>query len=289
MTRDAVSGRGSAEGRRMTDTIDLARLLPGTRAATLREQPCPFGWIDDYLPAELYARLAESFVAPDDHPGLNVLGRGKKRVVFTMPPVPEGLGRLDPSWRALLEALSSRAFLAHGLDWARCLAPPESVPEGDDRDLLRLRHALRPEDVELYCEFSSMEAGVLLPPHSDATDKILVFVHYFAPPGWRADWGGATEIYRPKDPAKAANWSNFFLPHDQVDLVERSAYLPNRLFFFAKTPQAWHGVSPLAPETALPRRSFNFSLRLRPEAAADPALLDLQARIRAREHAAFAA
>lgn len=271
----------------ISGTRNFSELLPGARDAVLRNQPYPYGWIDDFLPAPVYHTLAERFVAPDGHPGLNVLGKGKKRVVFTMPPVPGMLGDLDPSWRAWLETLASRDFLQHCLEWARALVPLETIPEGPYRDLTRLRQALQPEDVEFYCEFSSMEAGVLLPPHSDAADKILIFVHYFAPPGWRTEWGGATEIYCPRDPAKAANWSNFFLSHAEVELVERSAFVPNRLFFFAKTHQAWHGVSPLAAETALPRRSFNFSLRIRPDAILDPALAALQAEIRALEHPAF--
>ncbi|TCK31154.1 hypothetical protein EV667_1259 [Ancylobacter aquaticus] len=262
---------------------------PGECPATLHAEPFPYGWIDSYLPQDIYDALERSFVMPDLHPGLDTLKKGKKRVSFRMPPVPDTLAGLDPVWRDYLSALASREFLAHCLEWTRQLMPLDSLPEGPYRELFRLRQALTPDQVELQCEFSSIEGGALLPPHSDSTDKLLIFVHYFAQEQWVEGWGGATEIYSPPKPAQRVNFSNFFLPRDQVDLIGSSAFRPNRLFFFAKNDRAWHGVSALSPESNLPRRSFNFSLRIRADAKIDPAIEGLQARIRTQEQQAFPA
>lgn len=262
---------------------------PGTCTAALHREPFPYGWIDGYLPAELYEALDRSFIMPDQHPALDTLKKGKKRISFRMPPVPPLLEGIDPAWRGFLEALSARDFLSHCLDWTRQLVPLDSLPEGPYRDLFRLRHQLTPEQVEMQCEFSSIEDGAVLPPHADSADKLLVFVFYFAQEQWREEWGGATEIYRPLDPAHAINFSNFFLTREQVKLAGSSAFRPNRLFFFAKTDRAWHGVSALSPGAALPRRSFNFSLRIRADAKADPAMARLQETIRTLEQRAFAA
>lgn len=262
---------------------------PGDCAVTLHRAPFPYGWIDDYLPQELYVALEQTFVMPDSHPALDTLKKGKKRISFRMPPVPALLDGLDPVWRGFLDTLSSRDFLNHCLEWTRQLVPLETLPEGPYRDLFRLRQQLTPEQVELQCEFSSIEDAAVLPPHADSTDKLLIFVFYFAQEQWREAWGGATEIYRPLNPAQAINFSNFFLAREQVEVAGSSAFRPNRLFFFAKTDRAWHGVSALDPAASLPRRSFNFSLRIRADAKVDPAMGRLQDLIRAHEQRAFPA
>lgn len=269
--------------------VDVTIAPPGACVAQLHRDPFPYGWIDNYLPAELYEALDRRFVMPDEHPALDTLKMGKKRILFRMPPVPTLLDGIDPVWKGFLHALSGRDFLSHCLEWTKQLVPLDTLPAGPYRELFSLRQKLTPEQVELQCEFSSIEDGALLPPHSDSVDKLLIFVLYFAQPDWREGWGGATELYRPLNPAQEINFSNFFLRREQVELIGSSAFRPNRLFFFAKTDRAWHGVSALDPAAALPRRSFNFSLRIRADATVDPAMGRLQETIRTHEQRAFAA
>ncbi|RZJ96206.1 MAG: 2OG-Fe(II) oxygenase, partial [Novosphingobium sp.] len=262
---------------------------PGAGSADVHLDPFPYGWIDGYLPRDLYDRLDRHFVMPGARPAMDTLKRGKKRVAFILPDMPEHLLDLDADWLDYLRALGRPDFLQHCLDWAKALVPLDSLPAGPYRELFRLRQALRAEDVELYCEFSSIDDAAFLPPHSDAPDKILSFVHYFAQADWDQAWGGGTEIYRPRRIEQSRNFSNFFLSRDEVDLAGSCAFAPNRLFFFAKTDRSWHGVSPLAAETRLPRRSFNFSLRIRPDAKIDPAFAMIAAQIQADERGAFTA
>lgn len=266
--------------------IAVSDIAPANRAATLHQQPFPFGWIDDYLPAALYQALEAGFLIPDGHPEAGTLGKGKKRIVFTVPPDPTKLGRISNEWEDWLTTIGSHAFRRDCLAWVRELLPLETLAEGPYRDLFRMRQALGPDDVEMQCEFSTLGGGVFLPPHSDSSDKILTFVHYFAPAGWQAAWDGATEVYRPADPRQLVNFSNFFLPRDAVACVARSEYRPNRLFFFVKNDRSWHGVAPLSPETALPRPSFNFSLRIKADRVGAE-MAALEAAIRAAEQPAF--
>lgn len=266
--------------------IAFSDVAPTTRAATFHSEPFPFGWIDDYLPPELYKALEGGFLSPDGHPEAGTLGRGKKRIVFTVPPHPQKLGPMSEAWEEWLGAIGSRVFRAHCLAWVRELLPLETLAAGPYRDLFRMRQALGPDDVEMQCEFSTLGGGVFLPPHADSSDKILTFVHYFAPAGWQEAWDGATEIYRPREPRQEVNFSNFFLSRDAVECVARSAYRANRLFFFVKSDRSWHGVAPLAQDVALPRPSFNFSLRIKVDRA-DAEMAALEAAIRTAEQPAF--
>jgi hypothetical protein len=239
------------------------------------------------LPQPLYDQLAGSFVVPETHTALNVIGKGKKRVSFLMPPVPDSLGNVAAPWRDLLDHLSHQDIRAAALDWVRRALPLDALPEGPYRELFALRYALTPDQLCWYCEYSSLDPSVFLPPHSDSTDKLLIFVLYFASDGWRADWGGGTEIYAAADPAQNLNFSNFFLPHGHVTRVDRCDYRANRAFFFVKNHAAWHGVSPVKSAATAPRRSFNFSLRIRPDAELPPRMVELMADIRAQEARAF--
>lgn len=253
----------------------------------LAQEPYFYGWIDDMLPLPLYDQLADSFVEPETHPALNVLGKGKKRVSFMIPPVTDSFGDVGGAWRNLLDYLSDLETRAAALDWVRRSLPLDALPEGPYRELFALRHALTPDQLCWYCEYSSLDPSVLLPPHSDSTDKLLIFVLYFAPHGWQAEWDGGTEVYTAADPAQNHNFSNFFLPHERVARVDRCDYRANRAFFFVKNHAAWHGVSPVNPAATAPRRSFNFSLRIRPDADLPPRMVELMADIRAQEARAF--
>lgn len=270
----------------MNEILDF---MPWSRKDTpLKDSPYPYGWLDKFIPEQDYKMLFDNFVAPDHHPDASVLGHGKKRVLFTTPPIQDALGPLPLPWQTLLQALSSAEVIKQAFDWARTLTAAQDMPSAEYEELIALRNGLSDNDVFWQCEFSSMDPGVLLPPHSDSTDKILIFVWYFAPEGWVPNWGGETEVYAANDPAQNRNWSNFFLQRDHVIKLDRSRYMPNRLFFFAKTPAAWHGVSPLSSAAALPRLSFNFSLRIKPDAVVSQRMVDLMAQIKCQESVAFA-
>ena len=226
----------------------------------LHQEPFLHGYIDQYLPAEAYRRLAASFIDPATHPGVEVLGRGKKRLVFRAPPVPDFIAQGSEAWSEAVRALSAPAFIGHCLAWLRANLSLDSQPAGAYRSLIAARIASGPERLQMQCEFSTMERGTLLPPHADSPDKVMSFVLYFPPPEWQAAWGGETEIYAPKDPKHRYNWGNRIVAADAMHIISSSDYRPNRLFFFAKASNAWHGVAPIVAPAGVQRRSFNFSL-----------------------------
>jgi hypothetical protein len=226
---------------------------------TLFHAPFLYGYVDNYLPEHVYRALAENFIDPATHANLQVLGRGKKRVVFRAPPVPDFVGAASPQWVDAIRAITSPAFFEDCWAWLRHHAHLAPQPERY-RSLMDARLRIDPRDLEMQCEFSSLQNGVFLPPHSDSTDKVISFVLYFAPPEWRSEWGGGTEIYEPNNPKHQYNWGNRFLPATDMRVAYRSEFLPNRLFFFVKGYNAWHGVEPVSAPATMMRRSFNFSV-----------------------------
>jgi hypothetical protein len=50
-----------------------------------------------------------------------------------------------------------------------------------------------------------------------------------------------------------------------MELVFDSGFVPNRLFFFVKSQNSWHGVSPLLCPPEVTRRSFNFNIEISTE------------------------
>lgn len=231
-----------------------------TSRIVLSRDPYLHGFVDEYLPADLYHELSEAFIDPATHPDMEVLGRGKKRLLFRAPPVPESIASVAPRWSEAAGSVASQEFRDDCWQWLHERAPIASQPEGPYRELMRARLATDPRSLVVQCEFSSMQDGVFLPPHSDSTDKVISFVLYFAPPQWQRSWGGGTEVYEPKDPERRFNWNNHFLDPSEMRTSFVCEFAPNRLFFLVKGCNAWHGVSPLAAPPGVQRRSFNFSL-----------------------------
>jgi hypothetical protein len=100
----------------------------------------------------------------------------------------------------------------------------------------------------------------LLPAHTDSTDKILAFMLYFPQNDWDPDWGGGTQVYRPLNKKYNSNWSNSRIPRSETDLVFDTGFRPNRLFFFAKSANSWHGVKRITCPEGVLRRSFTFAV-----------------------------
>lgn len=248
------------------------RPLTEFRDSRRSSAPFPYGYVDNYLPADTLVELEARFLDPVGHQNLNVLGKGKKRVVFRSPPLPDVAAEAGPDWVDAVRTLSSPDFL--GLTWEciRSILVAEPLPAGPYRDLLAELLSLNVNDLVVQFEFSSLEAGAYLPPHTDAADKLLSCVLYMPQEDWRPDWGGATEVYVPlgagTDETARPNWGNRIGAREQVRSVDTIDFVRNRMFWFIKTANSWHGVSPVSAPPGVGRRSFNFSVALQPETLA---------------------
>lgn len=255
------------------------RSLPQICDSRADDAPFPYGFADDYLPPDVLAELESSFLDPGGHERLDVLGRGKMRVKFRAPPVPDFVSEAGPAWVEAVQTISSRGFLEPTWECVRGILAAEALPTGPYQDLVAEQLSLGVDDLLVQLEFSSLEAGTYLPPHTDATDKVLSCVLYLPQDSWRTEWGGVTEVYAalPEDPGEHArpNWSNRTGTLKKFRLVESVALVENRLFWFIKTANSWHGVSPVSAPPGIGRRSFNFSVAVRPEALERPRMAEL--------------
>ena len=227
--------------------------------------PFVYGYIDNFLSDELYALLSENFIDPSSTQDLEVFTSGKRRALFKTPPLPSFVG--NEIWLDFLAEISSQEYLDDCFNWVagNQIADKEKLYQ----PLLQERLRIDKRNLGLQCEFSSLNSGTLLKPHTDSTDKFLSCVLYFSPPNWDSRWGGGTDVYKPKSEKFNFNWGNKILSLDQMDKVFTCAYKPNRLFFFIKSYNSWHGISEVRQPPGFERRSFNFALRSTLEKVSD--------------------
>jgi hypothetical protein len=260
---------------------------PGNCDVTTIDGPFPFGYIDDYLDPESLSLFTTTFLDPASHADVNVLGKGKRRLMFRAPPVPAIVADAGPAWAEAITHLAGRDFMGGTWDWVRGVYEGLDLPE-PYAALVRERCRLDVDDLVLQMEFSSLETGAHLPPHTDAPDKLISCVLYLPDSPWDAAWGGETVAYRPLDETRVDNWCSRSTAVDGMRVIGAVPFVPNRMFWFVKTHDSWHGVTPVTAPPGVGRRSFNVSLAIRPEALARPALATLQQDIEARESALHA-
>lgn len=251
--------------RRQSDPNQESTIFaPGLSAVkwNIAEDPFVYGYADDFLPTDLYESLKAEFPDFDSFDEFETLRKGKRRRRVEMnAELPSGL---SAAWRAFIEDLRSPDFLSDCRQWIEpwmsAARPSSSHPWWFK--CLGGRPGLRQWDVDLECQFSTFSSGNSLTPHTDSTDKVLAFILYFADHDWRPEWRGGTIIYRPVQTRHNANWSNRRLKPHQVTPECEITFRANRLVFFVKSSNSWHGVAPVnCPEDVI-RKSFNFHITI---------------------------
>jgi len=234
---------------------------------TIFEQPFIYGFVDNYLPAGLYEQLVRDFPDPHGYGFSKTLEYGKTYSTYQAGESIEWIESVSRGWAATIRTLSSRPYIGDCERWARPFLSRvrKRVAHKRWRVWPEEKAGLSDLSVQFDCEFSSLRRSTSLPPHTDRMSKILSFVLYFPPLDWRPEWGGGTELYRPRDPRFNRNWSNFRLPRSCMELVFDSGFVPNRLLFFVKTQNSWHGVAPLQCPPEVARRTFNFNIEISAE------------------------
>ena len=226
--------------------------------------------IDDFLSRDEYAALCASFPGADRFP--EVIEGNKFRLgTRTTSQAFDAFRSERPEWGRLLERLTGEPFLGRlyelarpGLVRSRGLLGARpwrlgEVPIGPGGPLF----ARRP--VRIHFEFSRLERGASVPPHTDAPEKLVSCILYFAEPSWRAEWGGGTHYYRPRVPSLRRNWHNRSVPFELLEPIFQQPFVPNRLAVFVKSRESYHAVPPLDCPEGVARNSLNFSIhRIRP-------------------------
>ncbi|MBT7557776.1 hypothetical protein HN615_12745 [Candidatus Woesearchaeota archaeon] len=115
-------------------------------------------------------------------------------------------------------------------------------------------HVEAPKNVNLIrysFEFSHLENGAYIPPHTDSETKLITMIMYFPDPCF--DWSdkhNGTYFYRPKDPKCAlSSWESIHLEGDRLaqfrtryETLYHAKFEPNKLLVFLKSDESWHEV-----------------------------------------------
>ena len=255
----------------LTGPQNMAEISPVSRPPLLSAcnfkifaEPFVYGFVDNYLSSDLYDRLAREFPKVGAANQSKKLEYGKTYVSYEAGEPIDRIEAASKLWADTVRTLSSKSYIKDCEQWARpflrrargltALRRWRNWPEE--------RPSFADQSIQFGCEWSSLLRDTWLPPHTDRISKFLSFVLYFPSSNWRTEWGGGTEVYKPLDGKFNRNWSNFRLPRSFMELVFDSGFVPNRLFFFVKSQNSWHGVSPLLCPPEIQRRTFNFNIEI---------------------------
>jgi hypothetical protein len=105
-------------------------------------------------------------------------------------------------------------------------------------------------------EFTMMPAdGGNIKPHTDHWTKLVTLVLAMCRPGeWNPQWGGGTDVLRPKDRTANFNYLNRQMEFADMEVLDTFAFEPNQCVSFIKTFNSHHSVRPMTgPANALRR------------------------------------
>lgn len=215
----------------------LQHVLKRIDRAPLVDDPFPHIVVDDIFPEDYYARMLESFPAPDQMKPLHETGRVAKGAYEERHALlfEDGdFARLDSDiakfWSSLGRWMYSDAFAnAFVSKFADALMSRlDKILQAEGRLVVK-GDALLVQDHTRYA----------IGPHTDAPHRLVTFLFYLPTDASMRDLG--TSIYRPKDPAFTCRGGPHH-PFDRFDKVKTIEYLPNRLLAFPKTERSFHGV-----------------------------------------------
>jgi Rps23 Pro-64 3,4-dihydroxylase Tpa1-like proline 4-hydroxylase len=253
-----------SSGRFNTESLLLSR-----RVRDIAYYPFCHFRVDNYLPEEFYLALLERF--PNDSYFVQEASVGNKRSFSSRrgrtPQVFHDFCVNYPLWRELFDCLTSEAFVsdlnrlvrrglvsARGWRGLKSWRLAEKVSSGIYSKLV--------QPVEIAFEFSRLDPGAYILPHTDGTKKLVSLLLYFPDPKWQESFGGHTEFYRPKDPSLEKNWANRQASFLEMITFTVNTFVPNRLVGFIKSTNSYHGVPPIACPDYMTRNSLNINVNI---------------------------
>ena len=222
-------------------------------------EPFPIGIVTPIIEEGLYQRLLDSYPDISLFKKMSYLG-SKDSVKYSLAEMnnPDEYRQFlanTPVWKDFYDWVKSPDFIVRSLAFlARhnielgLLRPKSAEPE---RSLLeRVADVIKGKKVKdtlplsARFEFSVLPAdGGQLHPHTDSPSKIVTWVISMVKPGqWNPDFGGGTDMMRPKKTELNFNWVNRYLEFDEVDILRTFDFRPNQGLIFVKTFNSWHGV-----------------------------------------------
>jgi hypothetical protein len=239
-----------------------AQLLYKVANAPVHMFPYPHILVHDVFPQDFYQRLREHLPPASAYTSLKALGRVTGNYPDTrsaLPLTPDQVSALPEPYSQFWNEMGSWLL---GGPFARVVLQ-KFAP-------LLAQRFKNPNAVEFTHESLLIQdrTSYSLGPHTDAPAKVISFLFYLPADASMPHLG--TSMYVPKDPAFLCPGG----PHHRFEKFNRlltMPYVPNTLFGFLKTANAFHGVEPIA-ETDVERALLLYDIKVKNDPSAEPAL-----------------
>jgi len=252
-----------------TGSSDRFTPTPMANGIKVSENPFLIYQVKDFLPLQDYECLRKTF--PGRSWFSDITAGNKMR--FSTDNDPKAFDEFvlhSHVWQQFFKIFTHDSFLA---DLHNLVRPHMSRSRGFFRPRAwRFRDSiigegasrLFPQDIRISFEFSRLEYGSYVVPHTDAPEKLVSMIFFFPESDWRTEYGGGTTFYRPKNHDLEHNWFNRKTPFDKLIPVHEFAFEPNCLILFLKSRNSFHGVPHVKMPEGKPRNSLNLSIVAEP-------------------------
>jgi hypothetical protein len=230
--------------------------------ATIRPFPYPHIYVRDVFPEDYYRELRANLPPRDAYTSLKQLGRVGESYPdsrFVLPLEPEVLDNLAEPLRRFWGGLGNWLY---GPTFGQLILgkfrPMLEQRFSGAAGLQFVNEALLVQDYSTY----------MLGPHTDSPSKVMSFLFYLPEDDSLKNLG--TSIYVPKNRSFTCAGGPHH-PFDQFDRMLTMPYMPNSLFAFLKTPNAFHGVEPISEPVRRDLLLFDLKVKTPAKAATPPA------------------
>lgn len=252
--------------------VNFKDLLISSRLNLLAKQPFGVFCVDNFLPERVYSALLQSF--PKDERLFKGRHNFKKKFISssTHNEIFQNFCTEHPLWQQLVSAFRHPAFVsdlrkavyeeilkARSFGAYKPWIYPSKAWHSKYYSYLR-KMFFNPVSVNF--QFSRLERGSYIPPHTDMPSKMVSLMLYFPDKIWKKAYGGGTEFYKPKKPFLEENWENKEIPVEELNVFAEAEFLPNRFVLFVKSKNSYHGVPPIKCPESIQRNSLNINLNI---------------------------
>jgi hypothetical protein len=217
-------------------------------------EPFPIGQAAAVLDPSFYRKLVASFPAQELFEYMPSLGNKYSLSEVNNPREYHAFIGKTPAWRSFYDYVKQPSFprrvldllCSHQIDLGIPAAPRSRRLPRLLRRIAELRGTPSAR-LSTRFEFSMLPAdGGYIKPHTDSPQKIITLVMSMRDGDeWQADYGGGTEMLRPKDSRLSFNFVNRYLEFDDVETLQTFDYVSNNCILFIKTFNSLHCVRPM--------------------------------------------
>lgn len=217
-------------------------VLQNFKPIHFRMDPWPHVCIENALPNDLYARLAQ------EYPESALAGNGLGFRDFRYRQGEFAAGMVSDTWQQFVAYHNSAQFLHQAV---RALEPGmrRYYPDITDKYLsagTSLRGQGKPRltaAMEVQFVMNAPDRNDIRSPHLDQNRELFAGLFYMKKPEDRST-GGDLLLYRKKDPDRFKFLPGRIAPLEQIEAVARVPYQANTLCLFLNTADSIHGVGP---------------------------------------------